>query len=370
MSAPPSLSLHDRIRAWLIGRIQTMAPGSLLPTEVAVAKRFGASRLTTHKVLAELQRDGVVRRVKGKGTFVEPRPGHIQGTAVPARNGRVVLAYPQWFSYDIWSKIDRATLIARELQFEPIEHHVTPASGIAGLQTLIAAVGEVCGIIYIPPGAVVAVAELQQLDALGVPVIILVPVADLTRTTRITSLSKDCLAAGRLMVGALTRHGHRRIGYVANEPWSASSDLTYAGLKQGMYAAGLQLRDLQRSSRDVQPWENSMVAGRALTTELLGREPAITAVIYDSVPGVIGGLAAITDAGRRVPADLSVVVNDSYADFEAQLGPGITSVDVDRAALMRRALTSLTGPTTAASDRILIEPVSVHERASIAATPT
>lgn len=368
MSDAGSQTLHHRIRTWLVSSAQTMAPGALMPTEVEVAKRFGASRLTAHKVLAELQRDGVVRRVKGKGTFVEPRATQIHGNGSTARNGRVILAYPHWFSYDIWSKVDRAALVAREMLLDPVEHRLTPGSDHEALRRLISELGDVRGVVLIPPGAVVGLPELRALDGLGVPVIVLVPLEQVTLTERVSSLSKDCFKAGHLMVDALARRGHNRIAYVANEPWSASSDLTYDGIKQGLYAAGLRLRDLARSDERVQPWENSMVAGRELTGELLRRDPKVTALIYDSVPGVIGGLAAVRDSGRRVPEDVSLVVNDAYADFEVHLWPAISGIVVDRAALVRRALSLLTGEA-AITDRIMREDVRLVERASIAPPP-
>lgn len=357
-------TLHHRIRIWLLESVQGMAPGSMMPTEVEVAKRFGASRLTAHKVLAELQRDGVVRRVKGKGTFVEPRASTLVNDQLPPRNGRVVLAYPHWFSFDIWAKADRAALLAREMRLDPVEHRLNPGDWHDGLARLIARLDDVRGVLLIPPGAVVGLGDLKALDRLGIPVGVLVPVEQVTLTERVFSLSKDCFKAGHLMVDALARRGHQRIAYIANEPWSASSDLTYDGIKQGLYAAGLKLRDLERSDERVQPWENSMEAGCELTASLLRREPGVTALIYDSVPGVVGGLAAVRESGRDVPGDVSLVVNDAYADVEQYLWPAIAGIVVDRAALVRRALRLITGQDPVV-DRIMREDVRLVERASL-----
>src|SRR5260370_16297689 len=51
----------------LSGRYQ---PGKKLPSEAALLKRFGTSRITVGRALRELQQAGLVQRRAGSGTFV------------------------------------------------------------------------------------------------------------------------------------------------------------------------------------------------------------------------------------------------------------------------------------------------------------
>jgi GntR family transcriptional regulator len=44
--------------------------GERIPSEVQLCERWGISRITTRQALAELERDGLLERVPGKGTFV------------------------------------------------------------------------------------------------------------------------------------------------------------------------------------------------------------------------------------------------------------------------------------------------------------
>ena len=70
------LHLKDMIAAW-------PAEGGPLPSEPSLASRFGVSRVTLRATLAQLEAEGLVRRVHGVGTFpIEPPPPertNIQG---------------------------------------------------------------------------------------------------------------------------------------------------------------------------------------------------------------------------------------------------------------------------------------------------
>lgn len=61
----------EQLRAHLIGLVSGgLDPHVKLPTERELAEQFGVSRLTVRRVLDRLERDGLVYRVQGAGTFV------------------------------------------------------------------------------------------------------------------------------------------------------------------------------------------------------------------------------------------------------------------------------------------------------------
>jgi GntR family transcriptional regulator len=51
----------------------TYAPNEKLPSEPEFARRYGISRPTLREILSGLERDGLIRRVHGVGTFVTPK---------------------------------------------------------------------------------------------------------------------------------------------------------------------------------------------------------------------------------------------------------------------------------------------------------
>jgi len=52
----------------------TLKPGDRMPTEEALTHQHGVSRITVRKALELLQREGVIERFAGRGTFVRSRP--------------------------------------------------------------------------------------------------------------------------------------------------------------------------------------------------------------------------------------------------------------------------------------------------------
>ncbi|WP_433705704.1 GntR family transcriptional regulator [Paraburkholderia sacchari] len=70
--APAPQPLHARIKDTLRTRILdgAYAPNSQMPSEHALCAMFGVSRITVRQALGDLQNEGLVFRLHGKGTFV------------------------------------------------------------------------------------------------------------------------------------------------------------------------------------------------------------------------------------------------------------------------------------------------------------
>ncbi len=60
-------------------------PGQKLPSEAALVQRFGVSRITVGHAVRELQRQGLIDRMAGSGTYVrgQPREGLVFGLVIP-----------------------------------------------------------------------------------------------------------------------------------------------------------------------------------------------------------------------------------------------------------------------------------------------
>lgn len=62
---------HERVRRQLQALAQhALRPGDALPGERQLEEQFGVSRITVRRAISDLVREGVLVRLKGKGTFV------------------------------------------------------------------------------------------------------------------------------------------------------------------------------------------------------------------------------------------------------------------------------------------------------------
>lgn len=64
--------MYDQLRRTILEIIDdsTLEPGDLLPGEMRLCELYGVSRTVVRQALAQLEHDGVITRVKGKGTFI------------------------------------------------------------------------------------------------------------------------------------------------------------------------------------------------------------------------------------------------------------------------------------------------------------
>lgn len=67
-----SSPLYDQLRAAILQMISDrgLRPGDVLPSEHQLCKDFKVSRTVVRQALAQLDNEGLVRRIKGKGTYV------------------------------------------------------------------------------------------------------------------------------------------------------------------------------------------------------------------------------------------------------------------------------------------------------------
>jgi GntR family histidine utilization transcriptional repressor len=65
--------LYERVKLHLLERIQSgeWPDGTKIPSEYELMAALGASRMTVHRALREMQADGILRRAQGVGSFVQ-----------------------------------------------------------------------------------------------------------------------------------------------------------------------------------------------------------------------------------------------------------------------------------------------------------
>jgi DNA-binding LacI/PurR family transcriptional regulator len=122
----------------------------------------------------------------------------------------------------------------------------------------------------------------------------------------------DDVEGGRLATRHLVALGHQRIAFIGDTPDDGfgfvSSVKREQGYREVLAEAGLPVvEDLIRHGT------HDHDVARHIAEDLLGRRPRPTAVFAASDVQALGVIAAATDAGLRVPRDLSVVGFDDVS---------------------------------------------------------
>lgn len=349
-------SIQSKIKKELIRRIQSCPIGTRLPPDRALAKEYGAAFLTINRVMQELAWDGYVKRRSRQGTFVSSRERIVTldpHTGVHSQ-GSLVFAYPNFFSHATWIRLLKTEDSAVKRGMGLLEYRMNQSTSYDGLINMIQERKDICGIIIIPTSA-----SSQRLTTLtcqlGIPVVFLSSDPSHLQHGLSMSVSLDWFASGYLEARALLKEGHKRLAYIRNEPHSYSRKLQLNGIKQAIQDYGLSPRNLVNIGKGIKPWGDSRSAAYQLTEQVLNRR-GITGIIYDSVPGVMGGLLMLDEHGRKVPDDFSVVTISSGNREEEYFLPPVTTVGSDPQEEIRQAFAFFDNPKSVTTNQFFIPP--------------
>lgn len=85
-AAQENIPIFQRIKDYLLGEINAgrWKEGDVIPSEQALVKQFGVSRMTVNRAVRELTAEQVLTRRQGSGTYVAPQK--VQATLVEIRS--------------------------------------------------------------------------------------------------------------------------------------------------------------------------------------------------------------------------------------------------------------------------------------------
>ncbi len=103
-----------------------LAAGGQLPTEAALCERFDVSRTVVRQTLSDLERQGLVTRIKGKGTFVAP----------PKLSEHLVQSLTSLHE-DLTSRGERLETKVLRLEAQPVSAHVAEHLGLEETEQIV-----------------------------------------------------------------------------------------------------------------------------------------------------------------------------------------------------------------------------------------
>jgi DNA-binding LacI/PurR family transcriptional regulator len=218
-------------------------------------------------------------------------------------------------------------------------------------------------------GMIIATSQLsdeswQWLLASPVPVVVVNAEAMSLPVTVITS---DNTGGVRLAVEHLVGLGHRRIAYIRGEETYSADIPRVEGFRAACNAAGIAASNRPEFRGDAQ-----FAGGERAATEILAGRSDVTAVVCYNDMTAIGALQALRAAGRRVPADISVIGCDDI-DAASWVVPALTTVGQQKAEMGRMAVQrladALKNPDAATAHDTVLLPMGLRIRESTGPAP-
>lgn len=145
----------------------------------------------------------------------------------------------------------------------------------------------------------------------------------------------DNVGGAEAMVRHLVKLGHRRIAMVMGEKGHFDTAERLQGYRHALVEAGITPDERYEAQGDF-----SEASGHRAVQELLALPNRPTAIFCTNDSMAIGGLAAVHDAGLRVPEDVTVVGFDDIP-LAHYMSPPLSSVHVPVFEMGERAVTRL-----------------------------
>jgi len=319
-------ALVERVSVLIQDEMESLGAAESLPPETELAARFGVARRSVRSAMSILEQKGLVRRVRGKGTF--PTRGRSARGLFRHRARKVAVAGVQAASGFYGHVLEGALNETVKRQGE-----VVLAGGAPGEEQ-----SEACYRIlndrYIDGVILVALTDQDLIAEVadgGKPVCL---IDHYSEKAKIDCVRVDSYGAARLAMDHLHSLGHDRIAYLQPED-PKMNPRRLEGYRAALEAFGLSFRPEWLVAADTTPAGGAQAVMRLLALDASERP---TAVMAFSDEMAIGAIQAIMRFGLGVPEDISVVGAGGVSEIVTVGLPDLTCIRFDPLTMGRTAV--------------------------------
>lgn len=319
--------LDDLLAAFEGGSIK---PGEWLLGENKLSRQYGIGHISVRKALSMLEQQGYIRRIRGRGTQVLERKSSLSEILVLSLKPKAVADISENKLYlpviNRVRKLGAAEDIITKLVYHDWLEDVDPQAYWASFN-------------FKPDTGVMLIGETEEscLPALSDIQGPVVQVDHRIPGLKIDSVEPDNAACGRNMVEHLAGLGHRKLIYLS---WYKEKELNprrLEGVFEGLEKAGIPELAVPPVLCSIGTGDGFTKSAYDALRELLKNKASFTGIMANNAGFAEEAIRALTDAGLRVPEDVSVVCVSSRVVSD-QRGRPLTYVDVDMERLADEAL--------------------------------
>ena len=314
--------LYERLYNYVLDDIQkgSLRSGDRVPSEKELARKHGVSRITSMRALQNLERAGLVERIRGKGTFVARDLGRLAEVAdgerpprsrrLPSRVAFLIPDASPAYGLELLNAIEERagenglSLVLKRSRGEQEEEE-------RAIESLVRS-GSVDGLIVFPVNGEFYNASLLRLALAKSPLVL---VDRHLKGIAASSVYTDNLAASRDLTGHVLDAGHKHVAFVSSPPANTSSiDDRLHGFRAAFSQRGLGV-DRQHLLTDLtfhfpNP-ESRIPADQARIRAFLESHESITGFVASEYP-------------------IALIIRDVLRDLRRQKGTMISCFDSPR----------------------------------------
>jgi GntR family transcriptional regulator, arabinose operon transcriptional repressor len=327
---------HERLKEHFVGEMLSgrLKPGQVLPSEHHLVETLGVARMTIRQAMASLENEGLIRRVQGKGTFVDSDVRQKLNRGLDLFALVVLETHTGFYPSLLRGFESGASDINHQTIICATDDDVDRQADIV-LQLLDKKVG---GVALNPTNDKPTPAhQVRQLQERGIPVVFL--------HRRVEGATAPLLALpyreiGRVAANALVERGHRRLAFITSQP-KPSVDACEEGFREALRPANgdISIQHVRVEDAAVNTQEQEQSVWAALQ-EMFSKPNPPTAIFatFDSLAEVI--YLMLPRLGLRAPEDVSLL-GFGGASRDGAFLRRLTSVVVDEVATGRLAVSLL-----------------------------
>ncbi|TWU25430.1 Arabinose metabolism transcriptional repressor [Novipirellula galeiformis] len=326
---------HEQTRDLIISQIQSgeLQAGAALPSEMRLSETLQVARSTVRQALAALERDGLVRRIHGKGTFIHEeasqrlrKPRELFALVVPETETAFYPSLQRSFEQAAAAFHNQVIVCNSNNNLDK------QASIVLQLIDL-----KVAGVAIVPTTSAATPAfHIRQLQKHNIPVVCCSrPVLG----TESPLISIPFEKVGGLAGKEIRKAGHRRVAFFSNGVTEASAAYE-TGLRKSL-GSDATITVFTASGCAATDYQSVTEQSATALDKMLASEQPPTAIFcsFDSLAESLYVLLA--QRGLRVPQDISVVgVGGVFRG--GGLSRHLASVTVDELSLGKQAIELLT----------------------------
>jgi len=291
------LPLYKQIVEDLKEKILTkeLATDQQIPTELELSNEYGVSRITSKRALTELENEGLIYRIQGKGSFVKEQTNTISKNET--KEILFILPFPNHTGLG-----DYTQGIAACLQDSPYQLNIQPNSVLTSLNVA-DIMNKYTGLILYPLTSSANMDLIYTLKLNDFPVVVLDKQID---GIDISTITADNFQGGYLATKYLIELGHEKIAFLSTHQLEHTSSVRQRYLG---YLKALQEEKLSYYSQELFLEDDEDQFFQEILADYQKKD--ITAVVAEHDLSAILLMKTANKSSYPVPAELSVIGFDN-----------------------------------------------------------